>query len=87
MPAQSLIPQRPRSTLYINNGANFVVGPVLNQEVATAGNRRKITYTSGCGSVSENSAAEALGVEIVKIFPGGQVGGPAFVKALLAPMP
>jgi 2-dehydro-3-deoxyphosphogluconate aldolase/(4S)-4-hydroxy-2-oxoglutarate aldolase len=28
-----------------------------------------------------------VGVEIVKIFPGGQVGGPAFVKAVLGPMP
>jgi len=37
--------------------------------------------------VSEISQAEELGVEIVKIFPGGQVGGPSFVKAVLAPMP
>jgi len=42
---------------------------------------------SGCGSVRAISAAEELGVEIVKIFPGGQVGGPAFVKAVLGPMP
>ncbi len=77
----------PTASLYINNGANFVVGPVLNEEVARACNRRKIAYSPGCGSVSEISEAEALGVEIVKIFPGGQVGGPAFVKAVLAPMP
>ena len=77
----------PTASLYINNGANFVVGPVLNEEVAKACNRRKITYSPGCGSASEISEAEALGVEIVKIFPGGQVGGPAFVKAVLAPMP
>jgi 2-dehydro-3-deoxyphosphogluconate aldolase/(4S)-4-hydroxy-2-oxoglutarate aldolase len=77
----------PTASLYINNGANFVVGPVLNAEVASACNRRKIAYSPGCGSASEISEAEALGVEIVKIFPGGQVGGPAFVKAVLAPMP
>lgn len=75
------------ASLYINNGANFVVGPVLNEEVAKACNRRKIAYSPGCGSASEISEAESLGVEIVKIFPGGQVGGPAFVKAVLAPMP
>lgn len=77
----------PTASLYINNGANFVVGPILNEQVAGACNRRKIAYSPGCGSVSEISEAEALGVEIVKIFPGGQVGGPAFVKAVLAPMP
>lgn len=41
----------------------------------------------GCGSVSEISYAEELGVEIVKIFPGDSVGGPGFVKAVLGPCP
>jgi 2-dehydro-3-deoxyphosphogluconate aldolase/(4S)-4-hydroxy-2-oxoglutarate aldolase len=77
----------PTAALYINNGANFVVGPMLNAEVARLCNRRKIPYCPGCGSVSEISEAEALGVEIVKVFPGGQLGGPSFVKAVRAPMP
>jgi 2-dehydro-3-deoxyphosphogluconate aldolase / (4S)-4-hydroxy-2-oxoglutarate aldolase len=75
------------ATLYINNGANFIVGPVLNVEVAKACNRRKIPYSPGCGSASEISQAEEYGVEICKIFPGAEVGGPAFVKNILAPMP
>ena len=73
--------------LYVNNGANFVVGPVLNAEVARVCNRRKIAYVPGCGSVSEISQAEEYGVEICKVFPGAEVGGPGFVKNLLAPMP
>ncbi len=73
--------------LYIARGANFVVGPLLNAEVARACNRRKIPYSPGCGTASEISLAEELGCEIVKIFPGGQVGGPAFVKAVLGPCP
>lgn len=73
--------------LYIQLGANFVVGPVLNPEVARLCNRRKIAYSPGCGSVSEISAAEELGVEIIKVFPGSQVGGPGFVKAVSGPMP
>lgn len=75
------------AAMYINSGANFVVGPILNPEIARICNRRKIPYSPGCGTVSEISQAEELGVEIVKIFPGGQVGGPAFVKAVLGPMP
>jgi 2-dehydro-3-deoxyphosphogluconate aldolase/(4S)-4-hydroxy-2-oxoglutarate aldolase len=77
----------PTAALYIASGANFVVGPVLNPEVARLCNRRKIAYSPGCGSVSEISQAEELGVDIVKIFPGGTVGGPAFVKAILGPCP
>ena len=77
----------PTAALFIAHGANFVVGPVLNTEVAKLCNRRKIAYSPGCGSVSEISEAEAWGVEIVKICPGAQVGGPAIVKAVLGPMP
>ena len=77
----------PTAALYISSGANFVVGPVLNAEVARLCNRRKIAYMPGCGSASEISQAEELGVEIVKVFPGTQVGGPGFVKAILGPTP
>jgi len=77
----------PTAGIYIANGARFVVGPVLNPDVAKVCNRRKIPYSPGCGSASEIGAAEELGVEIVKIFPGTQVGGPEFVKAVLGPMP
>jgi 2-dehydro-3-deoxyphosphogluconate aldolase / (4S)-4-hydroxy-2-oxoglutarate aldolase len=73
--------------IYIASGSNFVVGPTLNSDVARICNRRKISYSPGCASVSEISNAEELGVEIVKIFPGDIVGGPQFVKAVLAPMP
>jgi 2-dehydro-3-deoxyphosphogluconate aldolase/(4S)-4-hydroxy-2-oxoglutarate aldolase len=72
---------------YIQLGANFIVGPILNPEVARVCNRRKVAYSPGCGTPSEISAAEELGVEIVKIFPGSQIGGPGFVKAVRGPMP
>ena len=75
------------AALYISSGANFVVGPVLNPDVAKVCNRRKIAYSPGCGSASEISAAEELGVVICKVFPGAQVGGPAFVRAVLGPCP
>ena len=75
------------AALYINCGASFVVGPLLNPDVAKVCNRRKIPYSPGCGSASEISLAEELGCEIVKIFPGNSVGGPAFVAAVLAPCP
>ena len=77
----------PTAALYIAYGANFVVSPVLNEAVARLCNRRKVAYVPGCGSVSEISYAEELGVEIVKIFPGSSVGGPGFVKAVLGPCP
>jgi len=77
----------PAAGLYVASGANFVVGPILNPEIARVCNRRKVPYSPGCGSASEIQNAEELGCEIVKVFPGGQVGGPAFIKAVMAPCP
>lgn len=75
------------ASLYMQLGANFIVSPVLNPDMAKACNRRKVSWSPGCGSLSEISYAEELGAEVVKIFPGTQVGGPAFVKAVRAPHP
>jgi 2-dehydro-3-deoxyphosphogluconate aldolase/(4S)-4-hydroxy-2-oxoglutarate aldolase len=77
----------PTAGLYIAYGARFVVGPLLNAEVARLCNRRKIPYSPGCGTATEIGQAEELGCEIVKLFPGGAVGGPDFVRAILGPMP
>jgi 2-dehydro-3-deoxyphosphogluconate aldolase/(4S)-4-hydroxy-2-oxoglutarate aldolase len=77
----------PTAGLYIANGAKFVVGPLLNADVAKVCNRRMIPYSPGCGTASEIGYAQELGCEIVKVFPGGTVGGPDFVKNVLGPMP
>ena len=77
----------PTAALYIQLGANFVVGPMFNAEVAKLCNRRCVPYTPGCGSVTEIGTAQEAGCDLVKIFPAGNVGGPSFVKNVLAPMP
>jgi 2-dehydro-3-deoxyphosphogluconate aldolase / (4S)-4-hydroxy-2-oxoglutarate aldolase len=41
----------------------------------------------GCGTVTEIGKAHELGAEVVKLFPGAEVGGPGFVKAVKGPMP
>jgi 2-dehydro-3-deoxyphosphogluconate aldolase/(4S)-4-hydroxy-2-oxoglutarate aldolase len=75
------------ASLYIQLGANFIVSPVMNQDMAKVCNRRKILWSPGCGSLTEINYAEELGAEIVKIFPGSSVGGPEFVKAVKGPCP
>ena len=75
------------ASLYIQLGANFIVSPLLNPQIARICNRRKIMWMPGCGSVSEISEAEELGAEVVKIYPGSQVGGPKFIAAVKGPMP
>ncbi len=75
------------ASLYIQLGANFVVSPLFNPDIAKVCNRRLIPYTPGCGSVSEIGFAQEAGCDLCKIFPAGNVGGPSFVKNVMAPMP
>ncbi len=75
------------AAMYIALGANFIVSPLLNEGMASVCNKRKIAWSPGCGTVTEIGKAHELGAEIVKIFPGSQVGGPGFVKAVRGPMP
>lgn len=75
------------TALYLQLGANFVVSPLINAEMAKICNRRKVSWLPGCGSVTEINYAEELGAEVVKIFPGSQVGGPSFIKAVRGPLP
>lgn len=75
------------TSLYIQLGADFIVSPLLNPDMAKVCNRRKVLWSPGCGSVSEIGQAEELGAELIKIFPGSQVGGPAFVKSVKGPCP
>lgn len=74
------------ASLYMAMGANFVVTPVLREDIALVCNRRKVFWSPGCGSLTEISRAEELGCEIVKLFPGG-IYGPKFVKSIKGPQP
>ena len=74
------------AALYLQLGACFVVGPLFNPEVARICNRRLVPYTPGCGTVSEVGAAQEMGCDLCKVFPG-DVLGPKFVKGMMAPMP
>ena len=73
------------AAMYIQLGANFIVGPIFNPEVAPVCNRRLIPYCPGCATPSEIGAAQQAGCDICKVFPG-DVLGPAFVKAIKAPI-
>lgn len=74
------------AALYMQMGADFVVGPLFNPEVARVCNRRCVPYIPGCGTVSEIGQAQEAGCRVVKVFPG-DVLGPKFVKGVMAPMP
>ena len=71
---------------YMLLGANFVVTPVLREDIAIVCNRRKVLWIPGCGSLTEIAKAEEMGCEFIKLFPGN-VYGPDFIKSVKAPQP
>ncbi|MFH6767516.1 bifunctional 4-hydroxy-2-oxoglutarate aldolase/2-dehydro-3-deoxy-phosphogluconate aldolase [Gaetbulibacter aquiaggeris] len=74
------------ASLYMALGANFIVTPVLREDIAIVCNRRKVLWSPGCGTLTEIAKAEELGCEIVKLFPG-DIYGPQFVKGIKGPQP
>lgn len=74
------------ASLYMALGANFIVTPVLREDIARICNRRKVLWSPGCGSLTEIARAEELGCEIVKLFPG-DIYGPQFVRGIKGPQP
>lgn len=77
----------PSAALYLQLGADFLVSPCCVDEIITLANRRGVPYSPGCGTVTEIVHALERGCDLVKIFPASEVGGPAFVKNILGPLP
>lgn len=72
--------------LAIMAGAQFVVSPSFDADVAKMCNLYQIPYTPGCMTITEMQTALEAGVDLIKLFPGS-VTGPGMVKAVLAPFP
>jgi 2-dehydro-3-deoxyphosphogluconate aldolase/(4S)-4-hydroxy-2-oxoglutarate aldolase len=77
----------PTAALYLQLDADFVVSPLLDESVIKICNQRKVAVLPGCTTLSEIQRAEALGVEIVKLFPAVTSGGAGFIKNVSGPCP
>ena len=73
------------AALFIAYGADFIVSPSFDEEIARLCNKKRIPYIPGAASVNEIIRAEEFGVEIIKVFPGSTIGGTKFVGAVLGP--
>lgn len=67
-------------------GADFIVAPTLNVEVIRLCNRYSVPVMPGCYTPTEALTAWEAGADMVKLFPADALG-PAFVKAIRAPLP
>lgn len=67
-------------------GAEFIVSPHFDINIARVCNRYAVPYLPGCGSVTEIVTAMESGVDVVKLFPGGLLGA-GFIKDVHGPLP
>ena len=72
--------------LAILNGAEYVVSPHFDPDIAKMCNRYAVPYLPGCGSVTEIVQAMETGVDLVKLFPGDLLGA-NFIKNVHGPIP
>jgi len=72
--------------LAIISGAQFIVSPTFNKEVAKICNLYQIPYIPGVMTPLEAQTAMEYGSELIKLFPG-DITGPAMIKDLKGPFP
>jgi 2-dehydro-3-deoxyphosphogluconate aldolase / (4S)-4-hydroxy-2-oxoglutarate aldolase len=66
---------------FIDAGADFIVCPTINKEVAVITHDAGLLWIPGCMTPTEIAAAEEAGASIVKIFPGN-ILGPGYISAI-----
>jgi 2-dehydro-3-deoxyphosphogluconate aldolase/(4S)-4-hydroxy-2-oxoglutarate aldolase len=70
----------------IDSGAQFLVSPVLVREMIETGRAAGVATMPGAFSPTEIASAHQAGASVVKVFPADTLS-PAYIRAVLAPMP
>lgn len=71
----------------IESGAAFLVSPGSSSRLLGAASEAPVPWLPGVSTVSEAMQLSERGATFAKFFPAGPAGGPAFLKALVAPLP
>jgi 2-dehydro-3-deoxyphosphogluconate aldolase / (4S)-4-hydroxy-2-oxoglutarate aldolase len=71
----------------IDAGAAFLVSPGFGPDVVDHALARGIPMLPGVATPTDLQAALARGLRLVKVFPAGLLGGPAYLRALEGPYP
>jgi len=67
-------------------GAQFIVSPTLDTGVVELAKDHGVLAIPGALTPTEAFTAWSTGVDVVKIFPAS-LGGPAYIRALVGPLP
>ncbi|WP_373842892.1 ketohydroxyglutarate aldolase [Limosilactobacillus sp.] len=73
--------------LAILHGADAILSPQFDREVAEIANLYQVPYCPGCHSITEMTTALKAGASFIKFFPGSAVDGPKLIKTSITPTP
>jgi len=68
-------------------GGRFVLSPVFDRDVVDAAHTLGLLAIPGTSTPTEILAAHRHGARLVKVFPSGALGGPAYLRAVRGPLP
>lgn len=71
----------------VDAGARFIVSPTFKQEVVAVCHELDLPSIPGALTPTEILTAWEAGADIVKVFPAHRLGGPAYLREVLAPLP
>lgn len=80
-----LDPETARSAILA--GAEFIVTPSINLDTIAVCKRYGKPIVAGAMTPTEMLTVWEAGADLVKVFPASIIGGPAYIKAVLAPFP
>src|SRR5207253_8984337 len=70
----------------IGAGAEFVVSPIMKLEILQTAHAADRPVMLGAYTPTEAQAAHEAGADFIKLFPADKLG-PAYIRALRAPLP
>ncbi|MBT1706563.1 bifunctional 4-hydroxy-2-oxoglutarate aldolase/2-dehydro-3-deoxy-phosphogluconate aldolase, partial [Chryseosolibacter indicus] len=71
---------------FIDAGADFIISPILNTEMAPVCHQHDKLWMPGCATLTEIVTAKQNGAQVIKVFPGS-VLGPGFLSAIMPVVP
>ncbi len=71
----------------LDAGAKFLIAPNLSHEVAAKAVAAGVMFCPGAYTTGEILAAHAAGAHVIKVYPVGVAGGPAYIQVIRDPLP
>jgi 2-dehydro-3-deoxyphosphogluconate aldolase/(4S)-4-hydroxy-2-oxoglutarate aldolase len=68
-------------------GADFAVAPGTNESIVAHCRDIGLPFFPGVATATEIDRARGLGLDVLKVFPAAQLGGPTFLRAVSATYP